>query len=113
VTTGSLGTGSLGRAQDAAVKAAGAGKAMGAGKAASPIEAACRGASPAASATGFSLMCGKRIPAGIFLGSYVTTAADGIGDCLKRCVDNESCTGIFAGRSRRGLRSALHVVRIG
>jgi esterase/lipase superfamily enzyme len=89
VTTGSLGTGSLGRAQDAAVKAVGAGKA--AGKAASPI-AACRGASPATSAAGFDLMCGKRIPAGIFLGSYVATAAGGIGDCLKRCVDNESCT---------------------
>jgi esterase/lipase superfamily enzyme len=81
-------TGSLCGAQDAAVKA-GAGK--GASKAASPI-ATCQGASPAASAAGFSLMCGKRIPAGIFLGSYVATVADGIGDCLKRCVDNESCT---------------------
>ena len=93
--TGSLGTGSLGLAQDAAVKAAGAGKTAAgktaAGKAASPI-AACQGASSAASAAGFGLMCGKRIPAGLFLGSYVAAAADGIGDCLKRCVDNESCT---------------------
>ena len=67
-----------------------AGKAVG-GPVASPI-AACNEASATALDAGFGLRCGTSIPAGIFLGSYVAATVDSIGDCVKRCVGNESCT---------------------
>jgi esterase/lipase superfamily enzyme len=66
-----------------------AGKAVG-GPVASPI-AACEEASATALDAGFGLRCGTSIPAGIFLGSYVAATVDSIGDCVKRCVGNESC----------------------
>jgi esterase/lipase superfamily enzyme len=66
------------------------GKAI-AGPVASPI-AACNEASATALDAGFGLRCGTSIPAGIFLGSYVAATVDSIGDCVKRCVGNESCT---------------------
>jgi pimeloyl-ACP methyl ester carboxylesterase len=67
-----------------------AGKAVG-GPVASPI-AACNEASASALDAGFGLRCGTSIPAGIFLGSYLAATIDSIGDCVKRCVGNESCT---------------------
>jgi esterase/lipase superfamily enzyme len=57
---------------------------------ASPI-AACNEASASALDAGFGLRCSTSIPAGIFLGSYLAATIDSIGDCVKRCVGNESC----------------------
>ena len=41
--------------------------------------------------TYFGLQCDKRIPSGIFLGSYLSQAADSIDDCVKRCAANDKC----------------------
>jgi esterase/lipase superfamily enzyme len=42
-------------------------------------------------APGFVLLCGKRMPAGVFLGSFLSPAADPIGDCVKRCSADNEC----------------------
>jgi esterase/lipase superfamily enzyme len=55
--------------------------------------AACAATVVTAAASGFSLMCGKRVPAGIFLGSYLSPDADNIGACIKRCAANDKCVG--------------------
>jgi len=42
-------------------------------------------------APGFVLLCGKRMPAGVFLGSFLSPAADPIDDCVKRCTSDKEC----------------------
>jgi hypothetical protein len=57
-----------------------------------PVAAtACQPPAVTALASGFTLLCGKRIPAGIFLGSYLSPLSDSIGDCLRRCTANDRC----------------------
>ena len=59
-----------------------------------PVPAAtCAATVTTAAASGFSLMCGKRVPAGVFLGSYLSPAAGSIGACIKRCAANDKCVG--------------------
>lgn len=41
--------------------------------------------------SGFSLMCGKRIPTGAFLGAFMSPGPDSLGDCIKRCTANARC----------------------
>jgi esterase/lipase superfamily enzyme len=41
---------------------------------------------------GFELKCGKRIPTGIFLGSYLSPVADSVENCAKRCKADNKCT---------------------
>lgn len=53
---------------------------------------ACKTPATVISASGFTLVCGKRIPAGIFLGAYLTTSSDdAIDGCAKRCLTSSSC----------------------
>lgn len=53
---------------------------------------ACKTPATVLSASGFTLVCGKRIPAGIFLGAYQAAASDeAIDDCAKRCLTNDRC----------------------
>jgi hypothetical protein len=73
---------SLGHAQDAGNKPA---------IATSTPAATCKAPAATAAAPGFSLLCGKRIPAGIFLGSFLSPAVDGLGDCIKRCAADAAC----------------------
>lgn len=40
---------------------------------------------------GFTLLCGKRIPAGAFLGSFLSPTDDAVGDCVKRCAADSRC----------------------
>lgn len=57
-----------------------------------PVQlATCKPGIVPVSSTYFGLQCGKRIPSGIFLGSYLSQAADSIGECVKRCADNDKC----------------------
>jgi esterase/lipase superfamily enzyme len=53
--------------------------------------AACKTPVATLPGAGFGLLCGKRIPAGVFLGSYLSPAADSIGDCVKRCAADDKC----------------------
>lgn len=53
--------------------------------------AACQTPMVALAGAGFGIMCGKRIPSGIFLGSYLSPAAGSIDDCAKRCAANDTC----------------------
>src|SRR5690242_5338392 len=41
--------------------------------------------------SGFSLMCGKRIPTGAFLGAFMSPGPDALGDCVKRCSADIKC----------------------
>jgi esterase/lipase superfamily enzyme len=42
-------------------------------------------------APGFVLLCGKRMPAGVFLGSFLSPPIDPIDDCVKRCTADKEC----------------------
>ena len=53
--------------------------------------AACKSSPATVVSAGFVLQCGKRIPSGIFLGSYLSQAADNVDDCVKRCAANDKC----------------------
>ncbi len=72
-----------GHASDTVLKATGSG----------PVPpSACRTPATIISASGFTLVCGKRIPAGIFLGAYLAASSDdAIDDCAKRCLASSSC----------------------
>ena len=60
----------------------------------SPVPAnACKTPAVLFPAAGFMIQCGKRIPKGIFLGSFLSPASDSIGDCVARCTANEKCVG--------------------
>src|SRR5690242_16648293 len=41
--------------------------------------------------SGFSLMCGKRIPTGAFLGAFMSPGPDALGECVRRCSANSAC----------------------
>lgn len=73
-------------AQDAAVKTA--------SPESIPIPAnACKTPEVLFPAAGFMIQCGKRIPKGIFLGSFLSPASDSVGDCAARCTASEKCVG--------------------
>ena len=37
------------------------------------------------------LLCGKRLPAGVFLGSFLSPAESAVDDCVKRCAADSEC----------------------
>jgi esterase/lipase superfamily enzyme len=47
--------------------------------------------SPPALASGLVLLCGKRLPAGVFLGSFLSPAESAVDDCVKRCAADSQC----------------------
>jgi esterase/lipase superfamily enzyme len=51
----------------------------------------CKAPTRPALASGFVLLCGKRMPAGVFLGSFLSPADDPINDCVKRCTADNEC----------------------
>ena len=53
--------------------------------------AICRTPLTQVSAAGFTLACNKRIPMGTFLGAYLASGIDGVGDCVKRCTAESKC----------------------
>ena len=58
----------------------------------SPSAAGPAGAAEAAGVAGtFMLRCGRRVPAGVFLGAFKSPADDAVGDCVKRCTADDKC----------------------
>jgi esterase/lipase superfamily enzyme len=80
-------------AQDAAVKVAPAEVKVAPAEHSPPAASACKTPASVVSASGFVIQCGKRIRAGIFLGSFVAPAADSVRDCAARCTANDKCVG--------------------
>lgn len=76
--------GTLGRAEDLTIRPppSGSGQVLANG---------CKTPSKLLTVPGFTLVCGKRIPAGIFLGSFLSPAASGLDDCVARCAANDKC----------------------
>src|SRR5882757_3331848 len=55
------------------------------------VAEACKMPVVVAADAGFELKCGKRIPTGIFLGSYLSPATDSVEACAKRCAADNKC----------------------
>lgn len=54
---------------------------------------ACTPSSQRFVVTDFVVVCDKRLPAGTFLGSYLSPETDSVGDCYRRCAANGACQG--------------------
>jgi esterase/lipase superfamily enzyme len=71
---------------------------------------ACKTPTAVVSAPGFVIQCGKRIRAGVFLGSFVSPADDSVGDCVARCRADEKCVGFTLHSGESGAKRVCRLL---